>query len=132
MNRLSSHPSINFLFVDTEFNVIRAVLRSCSAVLVEAGSSRIYRRRYVTKKSKLFGVIVFESDQDLDPKTVYLGYQDRWLIELVFKRYKNDEDFDKTRVQSDFSVIGSELINFISTLITCRLVKKSRESRTFK
>ena len=80
------------------------------------------------KKSKVFGVIVFESDQDLDPKTVYLGYQDRWLIELVFKRYKDDEDFDKTRVQSDFSVIGSELINFISTLITCRLVKKAEKA----
>ena len=80
------------------------------------------------KKKELFGVIVFESDQDLDPKTAYACYDDRWLLELVFKRYKSDECLDKTNVQGDFSVIGSEFINFISTVITCRLVKKAREA----
>ena len=42
------------------------------------------------KKKELFGVIVFESDQDLDPETAYLCYDERWLLELVFNRYKND------------------------------------------
>lgn len=40
------------------------------------------------KKRELFGVIVFESDQDLDPLTAYLCYEDRWQIELVFDAYK--------------------------------------------
>lgn len=80
------------------------------------------------KKKEIFGVIVFESDQDLDPKTAYLCYDDRWLLELVFNRYKNDECLDKTKVQGDFSLIGSEFINFISTVITCRLIKKAREA----
>jgi len=79
------------------------------------------------KKKETFGVIVFESDQDLPPKTVYLCYDDRWLLELVFNRYKNDECLDKTNVQGDFSLIGSEFINFISTVATCRIIRKARD-----
>jgi hypothetical protein len=78
------------------------------------------------KKKETFGVIVFESDQDLPPKTIYLCYDDRWLLELVFDRYKNDECLDKTNVQGDFSLIGSEFINFISTVATCRILRKAR------
>ncbi len=84
------------------------------------------------KKRELFGVIVFESDKDLDPRTAYLCYDDRWLLELVFNRYKNDECLDRTNVQGDFSVIGSEFINFISTVITCRLIRKAREAELLK
>ena len=81
------------------------------------------------KKKELFGVIVFESDLDMDPKTAYLSYEDRWLLELVFKHYKNDECLDQTNVQGDFSLIGAEFINFISTVLTCRLIRKAREAR---
>lgn len=77
-----------------------------------------------SKKSQVFGVIVFESDKDLPAETVYRCYDDRWLLELVFNRYKNDECLDLTSVQSDFSVYGSEFINFISTVITCRMIRK--------
>ena len=87
-----------------------------------------FNRKTYERKKDVFGVIVFESDQDLDPKTAYLCYDDRWLLELVFNRYKSDECLDKTNVQGDFSVIGSEFINFISTVITCRLIKKAREA----
>lgn len=71
------------------------------------------------KKRGIFGVIVFESDQDIDSKAAYLCYDDRWLLELVFNRYKSDECLDKTDVQGDFSLIGSEFINFISIVLTC-------------
>lgn len=80
------------------------------------------------KKRSVFGVIVFESDQDMDPKAAYLCYEDRWLLELVFNRYKNDECLDRTGVQGDFSLIGSEFINFVSTVITCRMLRKAREA----
>ena len=80
------------------------------------------------RKKEVFGVIVFESDLDLDPKTAYLCYDDRWMLEMVFNRYKNDECLDKTNVQGDFSLIGSEFINFISTVITCRLIRRAREA----
>ncbi len=80
------------------------------------------------KKHDLFGVIVFESDQDLDPATAYRCYDERWVLELVFNRFKNDNCLDKPNVQGDFSVIGSEFINFIATTLTCRLLKKARDT----
>ena len=70
-------------------------------------------------------MIIFESDQDLDPKTAYQCYDDRWLLELVFNRYKSDDCLDKTNVQGDFSVIGSEFVNFITTVMTCRIIRKA-------
>ena len=80
------------------------------------------------RKASLFGVIVFESDQDLDPKTAYQCYDDRWLLELVFNRYKSDDCLDKTDVQGDFSVIGSEFVNFITTVMTCRIIRKATKA----
>lgn len=38
------------------------------------------------KRKELFGMIVFESDHDLAPKTTYRCYNDRWLLELIFRR----------------------------------------------
>ncbi|WP_287413532.1 hypothetical protein [Ruminobacter sp.] len=51
---------------------------------------------------------------------------------MVFKYYKMDEDLDRTRVQGDFAVIGSEFVNFISTLITCRIINKAQKSEVLK
>ncbi len=61
----------------------------------------------------------------IPPKTAYQCYEDLWLLELVFNRYKSDECLDHTDVQGDFSVIGSEFINFLSTVATCRILKKT-------
>jgi len=97
-----------------------------AAYLANAEKHKSFDHENYAKKKDLFGVIVFESDQDMPPETAYLCYDDRWLLELVFKRYKNDECFDRTNVQGDFSVIGSEFINFISTLVTCRIIRKAR------
>jgi len=84
------------------------------------------------KKDKTFGLIVFESDPDLPAETVYKCYSDRWMLELVFNRYKNDECLDSTGVQGDFSVIGSEFVNFISTVMTCRILDKLKASGLLK
>lgn len=80
------------------------------------------------KRKESFGVIVFESDQDLPARTVYLCYDDRWLLELVFSSYKGDECLDRTCVQGDFSLVGSEFINFVSTVATCRILRKAMVS----
>lgn len=61
-----------------------------AAFLAKAKGKGFDTERY-HKQRAVFGVIVFESDQDLDPKTAYLRYDDRWLLELVFNRYKSDE-----------------------------------------
>lgn len=96
--------------------------------LAKIGKNKQFNHDEYAKKKDLFGVIVFESDQDMPPKTAYLCYDDRWLPELVFNRYKSDECLDKTNVQGGFSVIGSEFINFISTVATCRIIRKARSA----
>jgi hypothetical protein len=103
-----------------------------SAYLSKIKEEKTFDAKAYTNKQELAGVIVFESDQDLDPKTAYLCYDDRWLLELVFNRYKNDECLDHTNVQGDFSVIGSEFVNFISTVATCRILRKARKAGLFE
>ena len=80
------------------------------------------------KKKRSFGLIVFESDKDMDARSAYLSYEERWKLELVFKAYKSDECLDCTSVHGDFSVYGSEFVNFISTLITCRIITKATKA----
>lgn len=83
--------------------------------------------KYESKKNR-FGVIVLESDLDMEPKVAYQCYDDRWLLELVFNKYKSDECLDHTDVQGDFSVIGSEFVNFIATIATCRIIRKATKA----
>lgn len=99
-----------------------------AAYLANAKRKNTFSSENYAKKQNLFGVLVLESDQDLDPVTAYKCYDDRWLLELVFKRYKSDECLDHTGVQGDFSVIGSEFINFISTVATCRILRKAGQA----
>lgn len=40
-------------------------------------SRRIFGLIHYEKKRGIFGVVVFESDQDLDPQAAYLCYDDR-------------------------------------------------------
>jgi len=74
------------------------------------------------KKRKSFGTVVLESDLDLDPETIYKAYEDRWEIEVVMRYYKSACEFDETRVQDDYSVIGSEFCDFLATVLTFRLI----------
>ena len=84
------------------------------------------------EKEPLYGVIVFESDVDLAPELVYQVYDNRWELEVVFREYKSDLDLDVTRVQGDFTVIGSEFVNFIAVLITSRILAEIRKTDLFK
>lgn len=99
-----------------------------AAYLANAKRKNTFSPEKYAKKQDLFGVLVLESDQDLTPGTAYKCYEDRWLLELVFKRYKSDECLDHTGAQGDFSVIGSEFINFISTVTTCRILRKAEQA----
>ena len=73
---------------------------------------------------KLFGIIILETDLDLDPKTAYKIYASRWEIELVMRYYKQTCEFDETREHDDYSVIGSEFCNFIASVMTYKMIKK--------
>ena len=91
----------------------------------------------LNKKLDSFGTCCFECNQDLDPLTVYRMYSERWMIEEYFKLYKYFLDFDTTDVHSDASVYGRNFVNFISSIMTSRLVKKLEDTglldkRTFK
>lgn len=79
-------------------------------------------------KSEDFGTIVFLSDTDITPEQAYAIYSDRWLIELVFRFFKNDMDIETTDAQDDFAIIGEEFVNTIAAGITCRMMKVLRES----
>lgn len=85
-----------------------------------------YDQQEYEEKRKKFGFILFESDQDMPSETAYLCYEDRWKLEIVFRTYKSDDCLDRTAVHGDFSVIGSEFVNFISTLMTCRIIEKAK------
>jgi transposase len=87
--------------------------------------------QHLSKSDERFGTVVFESDVDTDPSTIYKMYDERWLIEECFRYYKNVTDFDDTRVHSDYSVYGSEFVNFISSVMTSRIIRKFEEIGLF-
>ena len=104
-----------------------AEFRGFGAAAKKSGRGVIDPVDYV-KKRDFSGVIVFESDLDADLELIYQCYKDRWLIELAFRRYKGSLELDSTKVQSDYSIIGAELVNFVSTVITCRILKKAEHA----
>ena len=77
-------------------------------------------RKYLEKKSR-FGLIVFQCKDNLDPLLVYLAYLGRWDIEVMFGMYKNIIDRDTVNVQTDYRLYATELINFISVIISTRV-----------
>lgn len=76
--------------------------------------------KYEEAKSR-FGLIVFKSKRNLKPLDAYMAYASRWDIEVIFNLYKNIIDRDTVNVHSDCRVIATELINFISTIISSRV-----------
>lgn len=89
------------------------------------------REAYFLSREK-FGTILIESDLDLEPITIYKTYESRWEIELVMRFYKQACEFDETREHSDYSVIGSELCNFVASVITYRIKKAFDKQNLFK
>ena len=105
--------------------------------LRRAKKNKTYSLDTLREKQKTFGTIVLESDLDLPSEIAYKAYEKRWEIEIVMRYYKSACEFDETRVQDDYSVIGSEFCDFLSTLLTFRLIKafdqaKLLEERTYK
>ena len=91
--------------------------------LRRAKSEGTYGDKEFRSRQLSFGTIVLECDLDLAPEIVYKAYAERWEIEIVMRYYKSACGFDETRVHDDYSVIGSEFCDFLSTLLTFRLIK---------
>ena len=105
--------------------------------LRHAKKNKSYSLEVLREKQQAFGTIVLECDLDLPAETAYKAYEKRWEIEIVMRFYKSACEFDETRVQDDYSVIGSEFCDFLSTLLTFRLIKafdqaKLMDDRTYK
>lgn len=105
--------------------------------LRRAKKNKTYSLEVLREKQKTFGTIVLECDLDLPAEIAYKSYEKRWEIEIVMRFYKSACEFDETRVQDDYSVIGSEFCDFLSTLLTFRLIKafdraELMEERTYK
>ena len=83
----------------------------------------MFDQKAFESKQKEFGTIVLECTKDLPPEIVYKAYDSRWEIELVMRYYKSACEFDETRVHSDYSVLGSEFIDFLSSLLTFKNLK---------
>lgn len=113
----------NFLYA---FKDLKASAREGYNFVFNAQRKGKFDSKKYNKKEDTFGVIVFESDVDLPVDTAYFCYDSRWQIELMFKHYKSDEELTETNVQGNYSVIGSEFINFVSTVLTCRMVSSAK------
>ena len=59
---------------------------------------------------------------------IYLAYSKRWEIETVMRYYKQSCEFNKTRVHDDYSVYMTEFINFLSSLLTYRLLNRFEDT----
>ena len=93
------------------------------AWLARASAKGTYDRAEYERQRRRFGTLVLECDLDLPPETAYKAYEERWQIEIVMRYYKNACGFDETRVQDDYSVIGSEFCDFLASVLTFRLLK---------
>ena len=93
------------------------------AYLARAQKDETYDHKAYLAERQSFGTMVLESDLDLEPEMVYKMYEERWEIEIVMRYYKSACEFDETRVHSDYSVYGSEFCDFLSTILTFRLIK---------
>ena len=70
-----------------------------------------------------WGTVVYKSNREMTPEQAYSIYLDRWMLEQMFDLYKNILELDETRVHSDLSDFGTSLVNFLSTLITSRIIR---------
>lgn len=78
----------------------------------------------LAKTMKRAGTIIYRSDLEMDAEEAYAAYRQRWMIEEMFHIYKQVEELDETRVQTDASVLGSYFVSFLSTIMTCRLIAR--------
>ena len=54
--------------------------------------------------------------------------KERWEIETVMRYYKHSCEFDETMVHDDYSVYKTEFRNFLSSLLTYRLLNRFEDT----
>lgn len=91
-------------------------------VVSSAKKDRYDSARYAQLRPR-FGLVVFQSKSDLDPLDIYRAYKGRWEIETLFGMYKNIIESATVGVHDDYRLYATELVNFLSAVIACRVKK---------
>lgn len=134
---LETYPGISYIKVhDTDRDIWYYSFRDAGMAASEEESYLDRKRKSgrnidsaeLTKEKQRFGTIIYRSDVDIEAEKAYAIYKQRWLIEEMFRLYKEVEEFDETRVQTDASVFGTAFVNFLSTLMTSKLMNRLMES----
>ncbi len=110
-----------YAFLDTRRE--EAQLHSCVPD-AEQGKKEFNEQTFDMLRAS-FGTAVFESDLDMDPETACLCCRGQRQLELILKQYRSDDGLSAADVPDDFSVYGSEFINYIAALITGRIIRKA-------
>ena len=76
----------------------------------------------------LFGMIIFQSNLEMSCGTVYKTYNSRWLIELFFRSREDTIGMDNTREHSDYSVIASNFVNRLSSIMLSNMFRFLNEN----
>ena len=84
------------------------------------------------RRKELAGTVVFKSNVDFALPDVYKLYRQRWEIELAFRSYKDLLKAATTREHDDWSLVGSEFVNFLSVVMTCRMKNRIEETDLFR
>lgn len=74
-----------------------------------------------------FGTIVFESDMEMECGEAYSIYDNRWLIELFFRVQEDQMELDDTRVHSNYSVISSNFMDYLASIMVSRMLNRLDE-----
>ena len=114
------------------FRDARAAYEQEVGYVERAGRRNTFSPKDYEAKKRRFGLIVFQSKRNLEPLNVYLAYLGRWDIEVFFDHYKNIVDRDEVNVHTDYRTYATELINFLTVIITMRVKKKLKATELSK
>lgn len=93
------------------------------AYVEQAKKKGAFSEKAYNDKKRAFGLVVFRTKSDIPPLLAYQAYDQRWDIEVMFGMYKGIIDRDTVNVHTDYRVVATEFVNFISSIIAMRVKK---------
>ena len=88
--------------------------------------------RELASKRREFGTLVFISDLNLGCEEVDRIYDERWLIELMFRFERDILEMDDTREHSDYTSIASEFVDYLAAIMSARIYKHLDSKKLFE
>lgn len=85
-------------------------------------SSQVDARELASRRRE-FGTLVFISDLNLTCGEVSKIYDERWMIELMFRFERDILEMDDTREHSDYTAIASEFVDYLAAIMSARAYK---------